>query len=184
MSDPALLDRALDLQAKGTNRSEFLRGEVDRYEWVELGSSLLPNEITAAFLAAQLESIEEINARRRHIWELYRGGLGSLEEAGQLVLPTVPAGCEHNGHLFYVLLYDPSIRSACIETLRGRGIEALSHYVPLHSSPAGRRFGRVAGPMSVTDAAAANLLRLPIHPGLSDEDVAYVVEALHEAVGG
>ncbi len=184
VSDPALLDRALDLQAKGTNRSEFLRGEVDRYEWVELGSSLLPNEITAAFLAAQLESIEEINARRRHIWELYRGGLGSLEEAGQLVLPTVPAGCEHNGHLFYVLLYDPSIRSACIETLRGRGIEALSHYVPLHSSPAGRRFGRVAGPMSVTDAAAANLLRLPIHPGLSDEDVAYVVEALHEAVGG
>jgi dTDP-4-amino-4,6-dideoxygalactose transaminase len=157
---------------------------VDRYEWVELGSSLLPSEITAAFLAAQLESTEEINARRRHIWELYRSGLSSLEDAGQLALQTVPAVCEHNGHLFFVRLHDPSTRSTCLETLLARGVEALSHYVPLHSSPAGRRLGRVAGSMSVTDAAAASLLRLPIHPGLSDEEVAFVVEALHEAVGG
>jgi dTDP-4-amino-4,6-dideoxygalactose transaminase len=180
---PALVDRALSLQAKGTNRSEFLRGEVDRYEWVGLGSSLLPSEIAAAFLAAQLESAEEINARRRHLWELYRRGLSPLQDAGRLGLPSVPEGCEHNGHLFYVLLPDAASRPACLESLRSRGVEALSHYVPLHSAPAGRRFGRVAGPLPVTDAAAARLVRLPLHPWLSDADVAYVVEALHEAVG-
>ena len=183
VNDRTLLDRALNLQAKGTNRSEFLRGEVDRYEWVKLGSSFLPSEITAAFLAAQLESTEEINARRLHIWELYHRGLSPLQDSERLSLPTVPAECEHNGHLFYVLLCDPTHRPACLETLRARGVEALSHYEPLHSSPAGRRFGRVAGSMSATDATTARLLRLPLHPGLSDDDVAYVVEALHDAVG-
>lgn len=182
VSDRALADRALNLQAKGTNRSEFVRGEVDRYEWVELGSSFLPSEITAAFLAAQLECTEEINARRRQIWELYRRGLSSLEEAERLVLPTVPAGCEHNGHLFYVLLPDASRRPACLQALQARGVQALSHYVPLHSSPAGLRLGRVAGPMPVTDAAAAGLVRLPVSPWLGDDDVAYVVEALHDAL--
>jgi dTDP-4-amino-4,6-dideoxygalactose transaminase len=181
VSDPALLDRALNLQAKGTNRSEFLRGEVDRYEWVGLGSSFLPSEITAAFLAAQLECVDEINERRRHLWRLYHRELSSLEDAGRLTLPTVPPGCEHNGHLFYVLLPDADRRQACLETLTARGVQALSHYVPLHSSSAGQRLGRVAGTMAVTDATAAHLVRLPIHPGLSDDDIAYVVEALHNA---
>jgi len=178
-----LAGRALNLQAKGTNRSEFLRGEVDRYEWVDLGSSLMPSEITAAFLAAQLESTEEINAHRRHIWELYNLHLSELEGAGHLTLPTVPDGCEHNGHLFYVLLNHPTRRPACLEGLRARGIEAHWHYVPLHSSPAGRRLGRVAGSMAVTDAAAARLIRLPVNPGLTEEDVAYVVQALDDILG-
>jgi dTDP-4-amino-4,6-dideoxygalactose transaminase len=182
VGNEALVDRALNLQAKGTNRSEFLRGKVDRYEWVELGSSFLPSEITAAFLAAQLESTEEINTRRRHLWDLYRRELGELESAGQLRLPVVPAGCLHNGHLFYVLLEDATRRTACLQSLRARGIEALSHYVPLHSSPAGRRLGRVAGAMSVTDGAAARLIRLPLHLGLSDEDIAYIVEGLSDAL--
>lgn len=182
VNDRAMMDRAVDIQAKGTNRSEFLQGEVARYEWVELGSSFIPSEITAAFLAAQLECAEEINARRREIWELYRRELSPLVDAGWLVLPTVPIGCEHNGHLFYILLRDPAHRPACLEALEGRGIRALWHYVPLHSSPAGRRLGRVAGPMSVTDSAAARLLRLPINSWLSDDDVAYVVEALHDAL--
>lgn len=184
IGDQTLAGRALNLQSKGTNRSEFLRGEVDRYEWVDLGSSFLPSEITAAFLAAQLESAGEINARRRHIWELYRRGLGELQSAGHLRLPTVPEECEHNGHLFYVLLEDPTRRPACLEHLRARGIEAQSHYVPLHSSPAGRRLGRVAGAMPVTDTAAASLLRLPIHTGLSDDDVAYVIDGLSDALRG
>jgi dTDP-4-amino-4,6-dideoxygalactose transaminase len=182
VSDQGLVDRALNLQAKGTNRSEFLRGEVDRYEWIDLGSSFLPSEITAAFLAAQLECTVEINTRRRQIWELYRRELGSLEDTGRLELPTVPAGCEHNGHLFYVLLPDAARRLECLETLKARGIEALSHYVPLHSSLAGRRFGRMAGAMSVTDGTAARLVRLPLNAGLSDDDVMYVVEVLHDVL--
>jgi len=163
-----LVDRALDIQAKGTNRSQFLRGDVDRYEWVELGSSFLPSEITAALLAAQLEGVQEVNTRRLALWELYRRELGSLQDAGRVTLPTVPPRCEHNGHLFYVLLDDPAGRPACLRELGARGIEAPWHYVPLHSSPAGRRLGRVAGPMAVTDSASARLLRLPLHPGLTD----------------
>jgi dTDP-4-amino-4,6-dideoxygalactose transaminase len=184
ISDEALVDRVLNVQAKGTNRSEFLRGEVKRYEWVELGSSFMPSEIAAAFLAAQLERTEEINTRRRHIWELYSRGLAGLEATGRLTLPTVPVGCEHNGHLFYVLLEQHIERTTCLATLKSRGVEALSHYVPLHSSPAGRRLGRIAGPMPVTDASAERLVRLPIHQGLSDDDIAYVIEALHDASGG
>jgi dTDP-4-amino-4,6-dideoxygalactose transaminase len=182
VNDEALVGRALNIQSKGTNRSEYLRGEVSKYEWIDLGSSLLPSEIAAAFLAAQLESIEEVNARRRHIWELYRQRLGELAASGRIALPTVPSGCEHNGHLFYILLEDAARRGSCLQALRARGIEAQSHYVPLHSSPAGRRLGRVAGAMTVTDAAAERLIRLPLHPGLTDDDVAYVTDALHDVL--
>jgi dTDP-4-amino-4,6-dideoxygalactose transaminase len=184
LKDSALADMALNVQAKGTNRAEFLRGEVDCYEWVGLGSSFLPSEITAAFLAAQLESAEEVNERRRHNWELYRHQLSGLHSAGRITLPNVPAGCEHNGHLFYVLLDDPARRPECLDTLKRAGIEAPWHYVPLHRSPAGRRLGRIAGSMAVTESSAARLIRLPMHLGLSDDDIAYVVEALHDALDG
>jgi dTDP-4-amino-4,6-dideoxygalactose transaminase len=184
VEDRAFADRALNIQAKGTNRAEFLRGDVDHYEWVGLGSSLLPSEITAAFLAAQLESTAEINERRLHNWSLYRRQLSELHAEGHLTLPTVPSGCEHNGHLFYVLLDDATRRPGCLEALKRAGIEASWHYVPLHSSPAGRRMGRTAGSMAVTESSAARLLRLPVHPGLNDEDIAYVLEALHDALSG
>jgi dTDP-4-amino-4,6-dideoxygalactose transaminase len=181
--DRALADCALDIQAKGTNRAEFLRGEVDRYEWTGLGSSLLPSEITAAYLAAQLESTEEVNERRRHNWDLYYHELEEMQSSGNLTLPTVPPGCKHNGHIFYVLLNDATPRLECLRALQARGIEALSHFVPLHSSPAGRRLGRVAGAMAVTDSVAGRLVRLPLHAGVTDEDVAYVTEALYDALG-
>jgi dTDP-4-amino-4,6-dideoxygalactose transaminase len=182
--DGALADRVLDLQAKGTNRAEFLRGEATRYEWVELSSSFMPSELAAAFLAAQLEGLAEINARRLRIWELYRCGLEDLEEAGRLTLPRVPTGCEHNGHLFYLLLEDPALRPAFLQALAARGVQALWHFVPLHSSPAGRRLGRAAGALPVTDSVAERLVRLPMNPHLSDEDVAHVLTAVHEAVEG
>jgi len=182
--DEALADRALNIQSKGTNRSQFLRGEVDRYEWIELGSSFMPSELTAALLAAQLECVTEVNSRRRHLWELYHRDLEEMERTGRLKLPTVPDGCEHNGHLFYVLLEDPTRRARCLQRLRARGIEAQSHFVPLHSSPAGRRLGRVTGSMAWTDTVAERLIRLPIHPGLSDQDVSYVIEALQDALCG
>jgi dTDP-4-amino-4,6-dideoxygalactose transaminase len=182
VGEESLAGRALNVQSKGTNRAEFLRGEVDKYEWVELGSSFMPSEIAAALLAAQLEAVAEVNARRLHIWERYRTGLGGLAQDGQLTLPYVPEGCEHNGHLFYALLGDAARRPAFLEALRARGVQALWHYAPLHCSPAGRRLGRVAGSMAVTDDAAARLIRLPVHPGLSDDDVAYVIEAVHDAL--
>jgi dTDP-4-amino-4,6-dideoxygalactose transaminase len=182
LGDETLADRAQNLREKGTNRAEFLRGEVNGYEWTDLGSSFIPSEIAAAFLAAQLESVDEINARRRQIWELYHRDLQGLQSAGLLRLPSVPEGCEHNGHLFYVLLEDATRRQACLRALAARGIEANWHYVPLHSSSAGRRLGRTAGAMTVTDAVAASQIRLPIHPALSDDDVAYVIEALHDAL--
>jgi dTDP-4-amino-4,6-dideoxygalactose transaminase len=183
IDDRVLADRALDVQAKGTNRAEFLRGEVDRYEWTGLGSSLLPSEITAAYLAAQLESTEEVNERRRHNWDLYYRELEGLQSSGHLTLPTVPTGCEHNGHIFYVLLRDATLRPDCLRALQARGIEAMSHFVPLHSSPAGRRLGRVAGAMTVTDSIAGRLVRLPLHAGVTDEDIAYVVQAMYDVLG-
>jgi dTDP-4-amino-4,6-dideoxygalactose transaminase len=180
--DGGLADRVVNIQAKGTNRAEFLRGEVELYEWVELGSAFLPSELTAAFLAAQLESFAEINARRLRTWELYRSGLGDLEQSERLTLPTVPVGSEHSGHLFYVLLEDAELRPTFLRALADRGVQALSHFVPLHSSPAGRRLGRATGALPVTDSVAARLVRLPMNPHLSDEDVAHVLTAVHEAV--
>lgn len=181
-SDPSFADRALNIQAKGTNRAEFLRGEVGAYEWTRLGSSFQPNEITAAFLAAQLESADELNARRRHNWNHYRQGLDELQSQGYLSLPTVPEGCEHSGHIFYVLLNEAEQRKEFLRALQARGIEALWHFVPLHSSTAGSRLGRVAGTMRTTDSVAERLVRLPVHAGVSDEDIAYVIEAVHEIV--
>jgi dTDP-4-amino-4,6-dideoxygalactose transaminase len=182
VKDRALADRAVNIQAKGTNRAEFLRGEVNRYEWVSLGSSFLPSEITAALLAAQLESAEEINERRRQNWDHYHRQLSGLQSAGHLTLPTVPDGCKHNGHLFYVLLDEAKRRPECLDALKRAGVEASWHYVPLHSSPAGRRLGRIAGSMTMTESSAARLLRLPVHTGISEEDIAYVAEVLHDAL--
>jgi dTDP-4-amino-4,6-dideoxygalactose transaminase len=178
IGNQALAGRAINLQAKGTNRAEFMRGEVDRYEWIEVSSSFLPSELAAAFLAAQLERLEELNQRRLHNWDLYRDALRGLEQAGHLRMPAVPPACEHNAHIFWIALADADRRPACLQWLTARGIEAPWHYVPLHSSPGGRRLGRVSGELSVTDAVAGSLLRLPVHAGLSEDDVAFVVEAL------
>jgi dTDP-4-amino-4,6-dideoxygalactose transaminase len=165
--DPADFMRAEIIWEKGTNRAQFKRQEVAKYNWVDLGSSYLPSDIIAAFLLAQLEQGEAITAHRLGLWQRYFDGLADLEAKGLLTRPTIPAGCSHNGHIFYVLVRDATQRDAVLTELTGAGVNAVTHYVPLHSAPAGTRFGRTAGPMTHTDDVAARLIRLPLHPQLT-----------------
>lgn len=169
VNDERFLERAEIVREKGTNRTRFFRGEVDKYTWVDIGSSYLPGEITAAFLSAQLEEAESITERRLELWSRYHARLEPCEQSGRLRRPTIPAGCSHNAHMYYVLLPSLDHRTRLIQRLRARGISAVFHYVPLHNSPAGRRFGRTAGPMNNTDDLSSRLLRLPLWLGL-DED--------------
>ena len=176
VNDPRFVERAEIIREKGTNRAQFFRGEVDKYTWVDIGSSFLPSELIGAFLWAQLEHAEQINARRIAACAAYRAGLEPLAAEGRLVLPQPePAGVKANGHLFYILLKDLATRTRLIAHLRDRGIHSVFHYVPLHSAPAGRKFGRAGGPLSVTDDVAERLLRLPLHYGLAEEQVAAIV---------
>jgi dTDP-4-amino-4,6-dideoxygalactose transaminase len=181
VNDARLIERAEIVREKGTDRSRFFRGEVDKYTWVDIGSSFLPGEIIAAFLWAQLEDAESITARRIELWNRYYARLEGCERAGRIRRPVVPAGCRHNAHMYYVLLPSPEQRTRLIGRLRARGIGAVFHYVPLHSSPAGRRYGRAAGPMRHTDDLSARLLRLPLWLGMDAgvaEAVAQEIEAL------
>jgi len=175
INDPSLVERAEILREKGTDRSRFHRGEVDKYTWVDIGSSFLTNEITAAFLLAQLEQSEEITARRRTVWEWYHETLAPLEIEGLLKRPTTgPA----NGHIYWILLPDLASRTEMIATLRQAGVSAVFHYIPLHSSPAGRRYGRAAGSLAVTDSISDRLLRLPLWPDMTREHVQFVVSTM------
>jgi len=172
VNDAAFAERAEIVREKGTNRASFFRGEVDKYTWVDIGSSYLPGEIIAAFLWAQLEEAEAITERRRTLWNHYHQRLEPLERTGRLRRPVIPAGCRHNAHLYYILLPSLEARTRLIGRLRARDIHAVFHYVPLHSSPAGKRFGRAVGSMTNTDALADRLLRLPLwlgmDPGVAD----------------
>jgi dTDP-4-amino-4,6-dideoxygalactose transaminase len=162
VNDPALLDRAHILWEKGTNRKQFVEGKVDKYTWVDLGSSFLASDLTAAFLYAQFEKAGAITQKRKSLFDRYRTKLAPLEKKGLLRLPVIPGHCKANGHLFYLLTRTPQEREALRRFLNLRGIEAVFHYVPLHSSPAGRRLGRAEGALSVTDTVSARLLRLPL----------------------
>jgi dTDP-4-amino-4,6-dideoxygalactose transaminase len=175
---PDWVERAEVLQEKGTDRSRFFRGEVDRYTWVDLGSSFVMSEINAAFLWAQLERAEELTARRMETWQAYHEALADLEAQGKLRRPIVPQHCTHNAHLYYVLLEPGSSRDSFIERLEERGVRTVFHYVPLHSSPAGRRFGRAAGSFAVTDDVSERLVRLPLWVGMTSAHVERVVEAV------
>jgi dTDP-4-amino-4,6-dideoxygalactose transaminase len=176
VNDPRFVERAEIIREKGTNRAQFFRGEVDKYTWVDIGSSFLPSELIGAFLWAQLEHAEQINARRIALCAAYRAGLEPLAAEERLALPQPePAGVKANGHLFYILLKDLATRTRLIAHLRERGIHSVFHYVPLHSAPAGRKFGRAAGSLPVTDGVAERLLRLPLHYGLTEEQVAAIV---------
>jgi dTDP-4-amino-4,6-dideoxygalactose transaminase len=185
VNDERLVARAEVIREKGTNRAQFFRGEVDKYSWVDIGSSYLPSELVGAFLWAQLEQAEAINAKRIGLCAAYRKGLEPLAQRGALALPKrEPAGVTPNGHMFYLLVKDLATRSRLIAHLKARGIHSVFHYVPLHSSPAGRKFGRAAGPMAVTDDVSARLLRLPLYHDLTESEVADIVAAIAEFFDG
>jgi dTDP-4-amino-4,6-dideoxygalactose transaminase len=174
--------RAEILWEKGTNRTQFHRGEVDKYTWVDVGSSYLPSEITAAFLLAQLQAARTITDRRLAVWAKYHAAFAEWERKGLVRRPIVPAECAHNGHLYYLLFTDLSHRSAVQSLLRRAGVDAVFHYVPLHSSPAGRKYGRTAGSLAVTDRTSDRLLRLPLWAAMTDADVTVVTDAISEAL--
>jgi len=171
-------ERAEILREKGTNRSQFFRGQVDKYTWVDVGSSYLPSDMLAAFLYAQLEHMAEISRLRRQIYERYHAELQPLAERGLLTLPVVPADCGTNHHLFHILLADQDQRSALLEHLKRAGILATFHYVPLHTAPVGVRFGYRAGMLPVTESLSDRLVRLPFYAGMSEADVSSVVSEI------
>jgi dTDP-4-amino-4,6-dideoxygalactose transaminase len=181
VNDPALVARAEVVWEKGTDRSRFLRGEVDRYTWVDVGSSFGASELSAAFLSAQLEAAEQVTERRRAIWERYHAAFAELELKGLARRPAVPEGHVHNGHLYYLVLPSPAARAAFIGELRARGIATAFHYQPLHSSPAGRAFGRACGALARTERLSETLVRLPLFAALDDESVEAVIRACAEA---
>jgi dTDP-4-amino-4,6-dideoxygalactose transaminase len=170
-------ERAEILWEKGTDRSRFARGEVDKYRWVDLGSSFLPGELVAAFLYAQLEHANEITDSRLALWDQYYKAAALLEPLG-IRRPIVPDVCEHNAHLFYLLLPERMNRRETLRMLNEQGVNAVSHYVPLHSAPAGARFGRVSGSMTVTDTCAEQLVRLPLWVGMTPGDPSRAIETL------
>jgi dTDP-4-amino-4,6-dideoxygalactose transaminase len=168
VNNEKFIERAEIIREKGTNRSLFFRGQVDKYTWVDVGSSYLPGEIIAAFLWAQMEDADIITRRRLAMWNTYHQWFAEAEQAGKLRRPVVPAHCSHNAHMYYILLPDLSRRTAVIEKLKAAEVNTVFHYIPLHSSPAGRRFARAHGDMSVTDDMSDRLLRLPMYAGLED----------------
>jgi dTDP-4-amino-4,6-dideoxygalactose transaminase len=178
VNDPALTERAEIIRDKGTNRSRFFRGEVDKYTWIDVGSSYLPGELIAAFLFAQLQHIDRINGLRIEIWNHYLLQFRALEQQGRITLPTIPSGCEHNAHLFYVLTASHDEQSGLLAALKADGIGAVFHYVPLHSSDAGIRLGRAASAMCVTDELANRVVRLPLYPGLTEDEFGRVCGAV------
>ncbi|MCK9471961.1 MAG: dTDP-4-amino-4,6-dideoxygalactose transaminase [Bacilli bacterium] len=182
VNDPTLALRAEIIREKGTDRSRFFRGEVDKYTWQEVGSSYLPGEVIAAFLWAQLEEAERITQQRLAIWEVYQQLLAPLAADGLLTQPVIPDNCQHNAHMYYVILSPDIDRQKVLERLKQQGINAVFHYVPLHSSPAGKHFGRAQDELKVTDKKAAQLLRLPLWLGLTAEQQEHISQALHQAL--
>lgn len=181
VNDPTLTLRAEIIREKGTDRSRYFRGEVDKYTWQEVGSSFLPGELIAAFLWAQLEEAQRITEQRLALWEYYHQALEPWEARGLLRRPVVPDDCQHNAHMYYVLLVPEIDRQSLLNALKDRAINAVFHYVPLHSSPAGQRYGRVHGSMKVTDRQSEQLLRLPLWLGLTSEKQDWIVRSLVES---
>jgi dTDP-4-amino-4,6-dideoxygalactose transaminase len=180
INDLEFAERAEIIREKGTNRSQFFRGQVDKYTWVDVGSSYLPGEIIAAFLWAQLEDATHITTRRMVLWERYHEAFEELEAQDKVRRPIIPNECEHNAHMYYLLLPSLEARTKFIAALRAKDIGAVFHYVPLHSSPAGQKYGRTAGAMLHTDTLSDRLVRLPLWPDLGKQQHA-VVDAVMEA---
>jgi dTDP-4-amino-4,6-dideoxygalactose transaminase len=182
VNDPDVASRAEIIREKGTDRSRFFRGEVDKYTWQEVGSSFLPGELIAAFLWAQLEEAEAITQKRMISWNLYHELLAPLEEMGVLRRPIIPEHCQHNAHMYYILLAPGINRQKLLTELKNHNIFPVFHYVPLHSSPAGQRYGRVQGSLRITDLQANRLIRLPLWIGLSAEQQKLIVEYITNSI--
>ena len=181
VNSPHYAERAEVIREKGTNRSQFFRGQVDKYTWVDIGSSYLPGEIIAAFLAAQMEEADSITRQRLAVWNTYHQWLAEAEKAGKLRRPVVPAHCAHNAHMYYILLPDLEHRTVFIDKLRKAGINTVFHYIPLHSAPAGQRNGRTHGELRVTNEMSERLVRLPLWVGLEEQQaevIQHVMAAL------
>jgi dTDP-4-amino-4,6-dideoxygalactose transaminase len=181
VNDDRFAERAEIIREKGTNRSQFFRGQIDKYTWVDIGSSYLPGEVIAAFLWAQMEEAQSITQKRLDIWRQYHEALAPLETAGKLRRPIIPDGCQHNAHMYYILLDSLEKRTEVIAQLKEQGILAVFHYVPLHSSPAGKKYGRTSGELRHTANLADRLLRLPLWVGM-DEEQERVVTQLKNAI--
>lgn len=180
INDMRFSERAEIIREKGTNRSKFFRGQVDKYTWVDIGSSYLPGEITAAFLLAQLEEAKKINKQRIKIWNRYHKGLQDLEEKGLLRRPIVPRECTHNGHLYYILVKNLKTRKALIDYLRMNGILSVFHYIPLHSAPAGIKYSRFVGDMKVTNKVTDTLIRLPLYYNLTLKEQDKIINIINK----
>lgn len=180
INDPAYIERAEILREKGTNRSKFFRGEVDKYTWVDYGDSFLPSELNAAYLWGQLEKADDINNDRLQSWNLYYELLKPLAQAEKIELPTIPEDCVHNAHIFYIKCKDLNERTELIKYLKEHGIMAVFHYVPLHSAPAGLKYGRFDGEDRFTTTESDRLLRLPMYYGLEEKNVASICKTIIE----
>jgi len=180
INDPKYIEDAEILREKGTNRSRFFRGQVDKYTWVNVGSSYLPSDMLAAFLLAQLEEREQIQSKRQKIWETYYKELSTWAEENHVQLPFVPAHCEQTYHMFYILFPNLEKRQAAIAHLKAKGIQAVFHYLPLHLSPMGEKYGGKPGDCGVTEQVSDQLLRLPFYTNMTDAEQMQVVEVLKE----
>lgn len=182
LNDECFAERAEIVREKGTNRSQFFRGQVDKYTWVDIGSSYLPGEIIAAFLWAQMEEAQNITQNRRNIWQQYHEALAPLEAAGLLRRPIIPDDCQHNAHMYYVLLESLEKRTETIAKLQAQGVNAVFHYVPLHSAPAGKKYGRVCGELINTEELSDRLLRLPLWIGMTEGQQVNVINVIGNAL--
>ncbi|PHV70174.1 dTDP-4-amino-4,6-dideoxygalactose transaminase [Sporanaerobium hydrogeniformans] len=174
------IERAEIIREKGTNRSKFFRGQIDKYTWVDFGSSYLPSELNAAYLWAQLEEAENINENRLRSWQLYHTQLEDLERDKLIERPFIPKGCIHNAHMYYIKVKNLETRNMLIEYLKEKGVVATFHYVPLHSAPAGMKFGRFNGIDNYTTKESDRLLRLPMYYGLKEEDILYITNTIRK----
>ncbi|MCD7830364.1 MAG: dTDP-4-amino-4,6-dideoxygalactose transaminase [Clostridiales bacterium] len=180
VNHPEQVEQAEIYREKGTNRSKFIRGQIDKYTWVDYGSSYLPSDLNAAYLYPQLEDADKINDDRMATWNRYYEGLAPLAQTGKIELPVIPEGCVHNAHMFYIKCKDLEERTALISFLKERDIYSAFHYIPLHTAPAGKRFGRFHGEDVYTTRESERLTRLPLYYGLTAEDCQEVIDAVKE----
>jgi dTDP-4-amino-4,6-dideoxygalactose transaminase len=183
VNDDKFIQRAEIIREKGTNRSLFFRGMVDKYSWVDIGSSYLMNDISAAYLWGNLEQADEINKNRLNSWQKYNDGLKDLEEKAFILLPKIPAGCVHNAHMFYLKVKDLEERTKLLDYLKENGILAVFHYIPLHSASAGLKFGKFEGKDDYTTLESEKLIRLPIYFGIKDEDIKKIIYSIIKYFG-